>query len=342
MSSSDPGTAQRRFFAGVFAGLAGASLAMAATLLVVDPLGATDGNRLCGAGAKAHAAETAKLIVAHDRRPRTAIVGTSRVKWGFDRDALSELGAQPVVNLGVSGGLPANFSDALDEALAGGRLERAYIGVDFNLVHQLGGPVSSSGIAGSGFPRLERLRRAFFGYEALRSATSALRDCRPAFHVDGSPTREGYRERAQRTVDDERGLLVRRLRRSGGRSEEETSARYVELRSLIVRLRRQDVEVVLFSAPYRKELTDTFAEVGLDDDFAQFHAELSHLAHDEGAAFIDLHDPADVRMHGLRGCAGGGIACHYIDLTHYGPEFGRQIARSIAPRAGGPEPTDGR
>jgi hypothetical protein len=297
-------------------------------LLVVDPLGATSGNALCSAGAKNLDHAAAKSLVAYNRRPRTVVIGTSRVAKGFSRDAMAILGQAPVANLGISGGQPANFSVIADEALAGGRLERAFIGVDFSALHQRDEPAIEPSIASATYPELERVRVAFLSEAALHSLIFAPFDCRPRQRRDGAPVEARVQADSAPDMQSEAARLDLSLERTDPLRDERFITRLGQLRAMVRRLRRNNVEVVLFSAPYREELQALFSEHGLLDEFARFHAEVAQLAHEEGVRFVDLHD-AGTRDLGLPACPDGRIGCHYLDLTHYGPLVGERLAVAL-------------
>lgn len=61
------------------------------------------------------------------------MLGNSRVDNGFDSVTLARLGPAPRVNLATSDAMPAEMAALARDALAGGRLRVAYVGVDFNL-----------------------------------------------------------------------------------------------------------------------------------------------------------------------------------------------------------------
>jgi lysophospholipase L1-like esterase len=329
MSSSEPSLG--RFYAAFGAMLIGALTLLALVLVVVDPLGATAGNALCRAGAKGPNADDAREFIAHRTRPRIVVLGSSRVQWGFAADALERLGPD-AVNLGIGGGLPADFAALADEALAAGRLERVFIGVDFNSLHQVGGRAPARPAAMSPFPELERWRRAFLIYPALRAVPGLLLDCRPKFTPDGAPVLDaaGHPLLPSPEAAADRVGVAAALARLPRPDPQRFASRMGELRALIRRLRRHDVEVVLFSAPYREELLEVFGKVGLRDDFDAFHTELARLAREEGVPLVDLHSPQAVATLNLPPCPDGGIGCHYLDLTHYSPLVGRQIAAQLA------------
>lgn len=336
MSSSEAQPTPRRFLAGLIAGLAGTLALLAGAMLVVDPLGATDGNALCRAGAKNIYSSDFKALIASRMRPRTVVLGTSRLKLGFGEEALALLGPSPAVNLGVDAALPADFDSLSGEALAGGRLERAFIGIDFNTVHQWGAVPLMDPIAKARFPWLERWRRAFLGYEAFRALPSALRGCRPAFHGDGAPVlnASGGIAAEHGNYLESRSDIARGLRANERPGAETTTARLGQLQTLVADLRKRGVTVVVFSAPYQEGLLTVYDELGMRGRFERFHADVAQLARKERVAFVDLHSPAGVAALALPACPGGGIACHYLDLTHYSPLVGERIAAQLAASAG--------
>jgi hypothetical protein len=262
------------------------------------------------------------------------VIGTSRVAKGFSGQALTLLGPEPVANLGISGGLPRNYLVLADESLAGGSLERAFIGVDFNMLHQRNGPSRENAIATSRYPTIERMRTAFLSHDAMRTLASASLDCRPRLQRSGAPVLAAL-EAERRSDIGEAGRELRRIllqddSARGTRFEN----RLGDLRDLVRRLREADVEVVLFSAPYREKLQAVFEEAGMRDEFERFHAEIAKLAHEEGVRFVDLHDADAVHELGLPACPNGGIGCHYLDLTHYDPLVGERVAVALNAHAG--------
>jgi hypothetical protein len=332
MSSSDQGRGVPRYFGGVLAGFAGASLLLAAAMLVVDPLGATGGNGLCPAGAKVVDARTTRTLIAAQLRPRTVVLGTSRVRTGFSQQALARLGPAPVANLGTSAALPADFAALATDSLAGGRLERAFIGIDFNTLHQDNYTAAEQPLAEARIAALERWRRAFVSYEALTALPPAMAGCRPQLRADGTPIVAAPDE-ADRAAPESAGARVGRQLRKAEWDWARFAARLAELRPAIAALRRRHVDIVLFSAPYQENLVGLFGDLGRAREFDRFHAEVARFAREEGIAFIDLHSPAAIRDLGLPPCPVGGIACHYLDLTHYSPLVGEKVARKLATEA---------
>lgn len=335
MSSSERERGTGRFLAGALTGFAAIWVVLLGAMATTDPLGATQGNSLCPAGAKTEDAGTTRALIAARLRPRTIVLGTSRVRMGFSEPALAQLGPAPVANLGTGGALPAEFAAFAGDALAGGRLERAYIGVDFNVLHQDDAADIAQPIADARFPALERLRRAFLSYDALTALPRALAGCRPALHPNGAPLlrADGRVDEASPEPARERARLLAHFRTTSA-DDVLFAARMAELRDLVARLRRQRVEVVLFSAPYQENLLSLIAETGHRADFERFHAEVARLAHEQGVPFVDLHGEAAVRELRLPPCPGGGIGCHYSDLTHYVPLVGERIAGRLAAASG--------
>ena len=331
MSSSETEFRLGRFLAGAFVGLAVTWALLMTVMLIVDPLGATGGNSVCPAGAKTLEPLSTKSLIAQRLRPRTIVLGTSRVKLGFGREELAILGPGPAANLGINAAIPADFASLADDALAGGQLERAFIGVDFNTMHQPGAAGLGAQIAAAEFPALERWRRAFLSFEALDALPAAIGDCRPVLHPDGTPILEADdgSDGAVVPMDVDRAWLKSQLL-TGPSNRAGFAARLEELRSLVAELRRHEVEVVLFSAPYQEDLVALFAETGRLRDFELFHAEIARLAREEDVGFVDLHSAAAIRELGLPPCPDGGIGCHYLDLTHFSPLVGERIARALA------------
>jgi hypothetical protein len=331
MSNSRPPQRPRRFLTGFLAGLAAPLALTAAVMLVVDPFGATPAGGICPAGPQSGMARIPKMLIAQRTRPRTIVLGTSRVDLAFERASIALLGPPPGVNLGLDGSLAAAWAALSEESLAGGRLQRVYLGVDFNLRHQAQESPAPRPFVTARWPAGERWRQALASYEAFRALPQAVFDCRPRFHRDGTPILDASgRTRGPRLSEEgQASILTDVLRRSAERADLGANGfaeRSAALRRMIAALRRRDVEVVLFSAPYREELVAIFERTGWATEFSRFHEDMERLAREQRVPFVDFHDPAAVSRLQLPPCPGRGIGCHYTDLTHYHPLVAERMA----------------
>jgi hypothetical protein len=317
--------------AGLAFSLLAALSGYAAVVFVVDPLGAFGGNSACEAGPKTFASQGALPIMLYRQAPKVAVTGTSRAKRGFDHEALTLFG-ENAANLGVEGAQVADFRALTQAALAGGKLETVYIGIDFSSLHDLRNRPPAPPISASHWPDAEYPRFALFSSHALRGVADAWPDCRVRVHRDGSlvDPSDGIEPSGQDIEAMSREFLARKAAIDrGGRDHFE--ARLDELAATIASLRARDVDVVLFSAPYRGLLVQQFAKAGLAGEFAWWQEEMRQFSRDQGVQYFDFHSPEGIASLSLPPCKGsGGIDCHYLDLTHYSPVVGRAIARELA------------
>lgn len=325
-----------RGFLAVFLGVALACLAATAmAMVIVDPLGVVQSGSWCGAGAKADPARYFKPVTAMIARPRTILLGTSRIQLGFDHEALAQLGRAPRANLGVENGQPEDFAVLAADALASGRLERALIGVDLNSLHAEAAPDHIKAISNSAWPQANLLWRGYASEEAVSGLLIALPHCKPLYRADGSSIGTAGRlapqtlNRAKALARLEVEMVARRevLSRDGGRR---VATRKAELRGLLARLRLQGVRTTVFFAPMSEELLSVLGKSGIAEEIPGWRREITALAHSEGAEFIDLGTPQAVAALKLPPCPGGGIGCHFADAVHFSPVVGRALAQRLA------------
>jgi len=338
MSSSEAHfAAPTRFFAALLATAALALLLLAATLLIVDPLGNGNGNPLCPAGAKDTNARAAKALVLSRLHPRAIVLGTSRVMIGFDRAALTELGGEDTVNLGVSNGHFSDYRILAEGALAGGRLRTAYFGVDFASLRD---PIVPQPAPSPPASRYAQWRLAYASMDSLHGLITALPNCRPRIRKEGSPVSASWPglrgpEELASSKEQVRRRFLRRKAWLDMRGTGHFDERLDEFSHLIDRLQANGVEVVLFSAPNRKELLDAVDDAGLRSYLSLWHTKMKRFASNKGVRFVDFSSGPENAALGLPACPSGGNGCHYLDLTHYKPE----VARAMVPMLrGAPEP----
>ncbi|MDG2004607.1 MAG: hypothetical protein P8J20_14895 [Novosphingobium sp.] len=310
-------------------------LALAAVLFIVDPQGLTQGNAICSAGAKSKWVRPYKSIIAYREKPRAVILGSSRAEFGFDSGALSLLGQGPVLNLGVSGATIHDHAGLVADAKAGGRLEKAYIGLSLGLVGTERQPPPIQPISNALWPRAAYVMRGFANNEALRTLTQLGQGCRPLFAPDGAVTGQPFiqqidgitRIRALRSIPASWRRIALTLER-GDRNEITQS--YQPTRQLLTELREHGVETIVYSEPLTQAIRASHGKAGLEEEFHRWTAETKAITENAGARFIDFNTPEIKAAMGLPFCPHGSIDCHFIDLTHYSPVIGRAMARELA------------
>lgn len=333
MSSSDPIDKPADDGAGAFVrafavGIAASFALLVALLLVVDPVGAGPGNALCAQGAKTTVGTYAKPLLPGILHPRTVILGTSRVQFGFDSAALATLQVRgPTANLGVPASLPSDWETLGASVLRSATRPVIYLGVDFNSAYQPANapldPQPDNAVARA----FDRLRGAWFSNQALQSLPDALPLCAIGYHADGTYARE---------VDAHSPLLGNLYNtaqmREGIRwtyTPGIVNQRLAQIDRLLAGFGRAGARVVVFSAPYRPEAMQAYRQEGLADEFALFHRRLQQIAQANQAAFVDFRSPRAIAELDLAPCPQGGIGCHFYDLSHYRPELGRAMAPAL-------------
>ena len=301
---------------------------LVAMVLVVDPVGAGPGNALCAPGAKTTEGAYGKPLLPEILQPQTAVLGTSRVQFGFDSAALDMLQVDgPTANLGIPAALPSDWNDLGSAVLQNAQQPVIYLGVDFNSAYQRPNehlmPQASTAVARA----FARLRGAWFSDQALQILPDALPLCEVGYHADGTFARE---------VDVHSPMLgnlhsTDRMR-AGVRSVYTSGLveqRLAEIDALLRQWSRAGATVVVFSAPYRLEAMQAYAKEGLADTFTLYHQRLQQIAQANGAAFVDFRSPQAIAELGLEPCPQSGIGCHYYDLIHYRPEMGHAMAPAL-------------
>lgn len=327
MPSSDALESTTGYFRGLIGGLMAVFALFSAVMLTVDPLGEGSGNAICPVGPKTVVTRGVKILLPARFRPQSIMLGTSRVHRGFDSQAMQLVADGPIANLGVASGYPADFVGLTQESLGAGRLQQVFVGLDFRIFFGVEAAKQASPPSQSYWPWLARKRAAYLSSWAIRALPAGLRDCRATTNADGSPLHDtdGASPGGERIAED-LDLMAATFRSDASGGEATYLARMAELRTAIRSWRQSGLVVVLFAAPYRKELLNVYREAGLADDFERFHADFAELAKQEGVPFIDLHSQAAIARLGLPECPGGGIGCHFIDMTHYSPTVARRIA----------------
>jgi hypothetical protein len=335
MSSSDARSPGKPFAFGFLAVLLPVLALVGVGLLVVDPLGILGGNAICGAGAKSVLARPVKPIIAARARPRTVVIGTSRVAYGFDHEALARLGPPPAVNLGVEGAMIADYRPLLAQAMAGGKVERVYLGIDPNSLAGEGFAADVPFFADSWWPAGALILHGFFSREAVIGLARSIGDCRPHFDEHGAPVHaEDLRHfellgPRPSVAQLERRFVRERVALERG-DEHRRQARLAELRSLLRELRRRGIETVVFTAPQREDVLAAHARAGLAPVLQSWFEMTATLARAEGAAFVDMSSAPAVAALKLPPCPSGSIACHFPDRSHFSPVIGRAMARLLA------------
>ena len=339
MSSSDalpaPSASLRGFARGLGITTALILAIYAGAALLVDPMGATPGNRLCAGGIKAEIRLGAKSLVARREAPATIMLGNSRVDNGFDTATLARLGPAPRASLATSDAMPAEMAALARDALAGGRLRLAYIGVDFNLAVSPRDPGPVKAIADAPLPWLEAMRRTWFGTDVFQAISTLPPDCTRLINADGTSTparleirpRPGASPRQMAKARKEYARRAQELRHLGSRR---TAARLAELRAIVRELRRGGVGVVLFAGPVRSQLELIHREKGLAQAAEGWNGQVARMAREEGALNLDLRRQAALDAAGVPPCPQGGADCHFRDLTHYSASVGTALARPLA------------
>ncbi len=305
--------------------------AYCALVVTVDPLGTGNGNALCPAGTKMINSREARPLLARRGMASTILLGTSRVERGFDAAALDTLGDGPQVNLGIANGMPADWQALLADASAVGLPRRVYIGADFVMMSRREGNPVPEPIAEAPFPQVEEWHRAYFSQSALLGITTLGEGCRPAYRRDGSmvtpertPDFAGPEHLARAET-----ALGRRLALDPAERRIIYQPRRELMRQLITGLREQDVEVVLFAAPYNHVLRGVYDRLGMAGEIDWFNADLAALAEELEIAFVDRSDAATILQMGVSPCADGTELCHFFDLTHYDRELATALAREL-------------
>lgn len=339
MSSSEARPAPSRPLRGFALGLGiTATLVTAAyagAALLLDPMGATQGNRLCGGGIKAEIRPGAKSLVARREAPATIMLGNSRVDNAFDTATLARLGPAPRVNLATSDAMPAEMAALARDAMAGERLRLAYVGVDFNLAVSPRDPGPVRAIADAPLPWLEAMRRTWFGTDVFQAIGTFPPDCTALIHPDGTSTlarlesrpRPGASPRHVTMVSREYARRAAELRHLGA-SRQQT--RLAELRGMVRQLRQGGVGVVIFAGPVRSQLDRIQQETGLEPAAEDWNRQVARMAREEGAIYLDLRRQAALDAAGVPACPQGGADCHFRDLTHYSATVGAALARPLA------------
>jgi hypothetical protein len=339
MSSSDAPPAPQSSLRGFALGL-GITTALimaiyAGAALLIDPMGATPGNRLCAGGIKAEIRLGAKSLVARREAPATIMLGNSRVDNAFGTATLARLGPAPRVNLATSDAMPAEMAALARDAMAGGRLRLAYVGVDFNLAVSPRDPGPVNAIADAPLPWLEAMRRTWFGTDVFQAISTVPPDCTKLINADGTSTPARLESRPRPGASPRQMVLARKeyarraqeLRHLGSRR---TQARLAELRAIVRDLRQSGVGVVLFAGPVRSQLDIVQRETGLTRAAEDWNRQVARMAKEEGALYLDLRGQAALDAAGVPVCPQGGADCHFRDLTHYSATVGAALARPLA------------
>jgi hypothetical protein len=313
MSSSD--WPARRFlvaFTGVTAALLVALLGLTWS---VDPTGllrrAYGGTKLCAAGPidPVHLL-SANMVEAMDWPP-TIWLGSSRVANGFVRERAA--------NLGLPSASMAEIATIGRNAVRSGRVRTIRIGLELgqftNPDRVVARTADNSWFAHS-YPALRH------GLLDDRAIVAALRGCEPV----EAETRPVDRQEAQLALAHTLTGVTRL-----GATERATfyQAAMAELAALLAEARASNVRVTLWIGPNRSTYWPALARADLLPVHTRWRRDLATLARRHNADMLDIDrlDTPDLVCNGSTN-----RDCHFLDATHYSPDFGAQISRTIATR----------
>jgi hypothetical protein len=288
--------------------------------------------RLCAPGI-AIPDRDSKALLPRFTAPREILLGTSRVAVGFaDWDA-DRLLRPPVLNLGVRAATLADVRHLLNEAIAAGALERAWLGLDFGMFQSELQPPALTSAASE--PRtLTALRHGLADPRVVRRALAQLvdrRDCRlPPHSVRGfrnlpkSVGREAVTPPSDRLVAeaaDREWRLTQIAAADPVARGRVYRTRLRMLEEMIAYARRHRVELVLFLNPSDRGFHRLVDRAGLRASHERWRTDTAALARRHGLILVDLAEMPNLP----RTPACGGASCDFFDLTHYRPHVGRYI-----------------
>ncbi len=327
MSSSDPPFSPRSFVVAFCGSVIGCAIVFVLLMLVIDPIGAGDGNPVCEQGAKSRESVYVKPLLPDIRHPRTVVMGTSRVHYGFDSAALASVAVTgPATNLGLAGALPADWRKLGMDVLRNADGPVIYLGVDFSSAYQSDTSQFDQTDESVIEQAFAHLRGSWFSDQALRVLPGALFGCAVLIRPDGSPVLDSSANPLHNDQLQTPERLVRAIRM--GQPQRWMDERSTQISDVLRQWHDEGATVIVFSAPYRSELLEIYRQEGMLDDFITFHRRLREISANQGAAYLDFNAPATFAELNLPACPEGGTGCHYFDLTHYRPE----LARAMAPR----------
>jgi hypothetical protein len=335
MSSSDPKAALPARFLTAFGVAAGAAvlLVLLATWSV-DPTGllrnAGLSPGLCGGGLLSADDRYAKPLLAASHRRSEILVGSSRVAFGFDRDAF---GDRPVANLGFAGADFTGVEAMVRHAAARGSVRRVWVGLDFGTFVQPGWwqeaprpPDPREGELAIALRHGLFSRRA--AAEALRSLVQVRPCLRPPLSVDGFRTDERHvfparvnPEARQAMIDAwsiPRQLQARLL-----------DEHLVRFDALLREMRGQGIEMIVFLSPTSPGYRSLVAQTGLTPLYARWRNALRSAAGRHDARLVESDSPAFLDSVTPPPCpVVPPDSCLFEDLTHYRPVVARAIVQA--------------
>lgn len=335
----------RRFLRGVSIGVILGLLGTTLPTVLVDPTGYLGAiwpakPQVCARGISADS-RVAKLLMVSAIRPREIFLGTSRIDRGFAYTDVVSLLKSPAVNVALDGASLAEIEATFFHALASGRLERAWIGIDFGLFvqhaerHALPVPEGP----------WSRLIAALWEGDSISSAYLALTDsqaCKLPLHdLFGFASTSARFERIKdldwqtRVKLSKQGLrthFARAAAMPARTSEAHAAEQWRILQRMIQAARREKVAMVFFVAPAHRYYRDAIASAGLAPALTQWRRDMAAFCQENRTAFFDWSDYAAIQELNLEQCEpSADNECPMYDVNHFRPVLGRaMLARMLS------------
>ncbi|MBL8380544.1 MAG: hypothetical protein JNM79_21925 [Burkholderiales bacterium] len=330
-------------------------LAAGAANFIIDPMGVFFAARLPGVNTYKPEIlnywRTALPLRAHLVRPQTAVLGSSRVLYGIDTGDAQLLGPD-AFNLGLPAATLCDIEDAYEIALAGGRLQRIVIGLDFfaanarrigpdcgvgELRHQprlaLAKTLFSSGTLNAAQKTVTKQRRVDASiWQPSASGTAWL----PPGHI----ARRGGAHKMFLEVEDiyarDYFLLAPACDFRFG-SPADPEAALGHLRRVLASAHAHGVAVRLFFSPEHARLLGLIEATGLMGRYVEWMGAVARINAEEarkaGKAVpaLTAHFAADAINEPLPPREDMGFAMRwFLDSSHYTPALGRRVLEEPA------------
>lgn len=350
MSSSEPRAAGRQFLAILFAGLALTLCGVVTATAVVDPSGLLVGSGWppggCAPGMKSR---YPAFMAAQVRlnQPDEIIVGSSRVRRGFEHGDPIAPRHQTAMNLGHSGAILTDIDTITRQAVANAPIRRVWIGLDFG-AFAMTDRARQPATAGRRWATAQQdvLLTGLLSPQALEATRDVLLHpgtCAvPPFDSRGFPN-----PAAEPSEPTDRAALPDKLVRAGilaswHRTPTERENLYAgelaRFTRLMAELKRRNIAVILFVGPTHPAYDSLVAEAGLTRFRVRWRADVARIAREQGAVLV----PADrsdflATLPGLpANCDATPADCAFYDATHFRPFVGTAIIREGRRRSGSP------
>tara|TARA_R110002051_G_scaffold178085_2_gene247902 strand:+ start:4280 stop:5344 length:1065 start_codon:yes stop_codon:yes gene_type:complete len=339
MSSSERRAAGRRFLALLFAGLTLMLGGVIALTAITDPSGLLVGGGwspgVCAQGMKdRHPSFMAAWI--RRNQPDEIIIGTSRVRRGFEHGGLTPARNRTAMNLGYSGASLADIDAITRQAIVDAPIQRVWIGLDFGSFATTDRARRPAAMGRRwATAQQDALFTGLLSAQALQATREILRHpgtCAVApFDTRGFPNPAAEPFEASHRANLPGKMVRAGILASWLRSPAEREALYTgelaRFTRLLSDMERQGMTVVLFVGPTHPAYDSLIAEAGLSQMRIRWRTDVARIADAYGVVLVSADRPGFLAdLPGLaEGCDTAPADCAFYDATHFRPVVGKAI-----------------